>query len=75
MALGLTQPLTEMNTMNLPGGKGWPAHMANNLTAICEPTVQKLLETQNLTTLWATTACCRIALFYFMVCEHRDLII
>jgi hypothetical protein len=25
MALGLTQPLTEMSTRNLPGGKGWPA--------------------------------------------------
>jgi hypothetical protein len=25
MALGSTQPLTEMNTKNLPGGKGWPA--------------------------------------------------
>jgi hypothetical protein len=25
MALGLTQPLTEMSTRNPPGGKGWPA--------------------------------------------------
>jgi hypothetical protein len=24
MALGSTQPLTEMSTRNLPGGKGWP---------------------------------------------------
>jgi hypothetical protein len=36
MALGSTQPLTEMTTRNLPGGKGWPAHKAENLTAICE---------------------------------------
>jgi hypothetical protein len=36
---GLTQPLTEMSTRNLPGGKGRPAHKADNLTAICEPTV------------------------------------
>jgi hypothetical protein len=39
MALGSTQPLTEMSTRNLPGGKGRPARGANNLTAICEPTV------------------------------------
>jgi hypothetical protein len=32
----LTQPLTEMCTRNLPGDKGWPVHMADNLTAICE---------------------------------------
>jgi hypothetical protein len=39
MALGSTQPLTEMSTRNRPEGKGWPAHEANNLTAICEPIV------------------------------------
>jgi hypothetical protein len=39
MALGLTQPLTEMSTRNLPGGKQWLAHEPDNLTAICEPTV------------------------------------
>jgi hypothetical protein len=39
MALGLIQPLTEMNTRNLPGGKGQPARKADNLTAICEPIV------------------------------------
>jgi hypothetical protein len=32
MALGSTQPLTEMSTMNVPGGKKWPAHRADNLT-------------------------------------------
>jgi hypothetical protein len=39
MALGSTRPLTEMSTRNLPGGKGRPAHKADNLTAICEPIV------------------------------------
>jgi hypothetical protein len=39
MALGLTQPLTEMSTRNLPGGKGRPARGADNLTAIYEPIV------------------------------------
>jgi hypothetical protein len=41
MALGSTQPLTEMSTRNLPGGKGQPARWADNLTAICEPIVLK----------------------------------
>jgi hypothetical protein len=36
MAPGSTQPLTEMSTRNLPGGKGWPGRKADNLTAICE---------------------------------------
>jgi hypothetical protein len=39
MALGSTQPLTEMCTRNLPGGKGGPARKADNLIAICEPIV------------------------------------
>jgi hypothetical protein len=39
MALGSTQPLAEMRTRNLPGGKNRPTRKANNLTAICEPIV------------------------------------
>jgi hypothetical protein len=39
MALESTQPLTEMSTRTLPGGKGRLAHKADNLTAICEPTI------------------------------------
>jgi hypothetical protein len=39
VALGLTQPLTEMSTRNLPGGKGRLLRKANNLTAVYEPTV------------------------------------
>jgi hypothetical protein len=35
MALGSTQPLTEMSTRNLPGGKAWLARKDDNLTAIC----------------------------------------
>jgi hypothetical protein len=37
MALGSTQPLTEMSTRDLPGGKGRPVSKTDNLTAICEP--------------------------------------
>jgi hypothetical protein len=39
MALGMTQPLTEMSTRNLPEGKGRPELKVDNLTAICEPIV------------------------------------
>jgi hypothetical protein len=39
VALGSTQPVTEMSTSNLPGGKGRPARKADNLTVICEPIV------------------------------------
>jgi hypothetical protein len=39
MALGSTQPLTEMSTRILPVGKGRPEHKVNNLAAICEPVV------------------------------------
>jgi hypothetical protein len=38
-ALGSTEPLTEMNTRNLPGGKGRPAPKADSLTTVCEPIV------------------------------------
>jgi hypothetical protein len=43
MAVGSTQPLTEMNTRNLPGGggggKGRPGYKADKHSAICVPIV------------------------------------
>jgi hypothetical protein len=39
MALGFTQPLTELSTRNLLGDKWRPASKADNLTAICETIV------------------------------------
>jgi hypothetical protein len=39
MALGSTQPLPEMSTTNLPGGKGRPTRKVDNLTTIFEPIV------------------------------------
>jgi hypothetical protein len=39
MALGPTQPLTEMSTRNLPGGTARPALKAENLTDISEAIV------------------------------------
>jgi hypothetical protein len=56
MALGSTQPLTEMSTRNLPGGKGRPARKADNLALICEPFVDKMWKPRHVTTLWAFTA-------------------
>jgi hypothetical protein len=43
MALGTTQPLTEMKARNFPGGKGQAVRKADKLT-ICEPTVYKMLK-------------------------------
>jgi hypothetical protein len=42
MALGSTQPLTEMSTRNLPRGKGRQASKADKFTAIYEPIVKKM---------------------------------
>jgi hypothetical protein len=44
MALGLTQPPTDMRTRNLPGGevKVRPARKTETLTAICEPIDYKM---------------------------------
>jgi hypothetical protein len=41
MALGSTQPRTEIRARNLPGGEKRPALRADNLAAICEPNVLK----------------------------------
>jgi hypothetical protein len=40
--LGSTQPLTEMSTRILPGGKERPVREADNLNDICESTYRKL---------------------------------
>jgi hypothetical protein len=69
MALGSSQPLTEISTRNIPGGKGRPARGADNLTAICEPSVLKMWEPRRLTTLWTFTACYRDSFRSYI--EHR----
>jgi hypothetical protein len=63
MALGSTQPLTQMSTRNVPVGKGRPGRKADNLIDMCEPIVYKMWEPRRLTSLWASTACniCRRA--------------
>jgi hypothetical protein len=65
MALRSTQPLTEMSTRNLPGGKGRPLHKADSLTAFCEPTVSKMWEPRRLTTVRATSGCYRDSFAFF----------
>jgi hypothetical protein len=44
MTLGLTQPLTEMSTRNLPVGKAQSVRKANNLIAICVRMVYKMCD-------------------------------
>jgi hypothetical protein len=44
MALGSTQPLTEMSIRNLPGVKGQLVRKADKLTAICGLIVEKNVE-------------------------------
>jgi hypothetical protein len=65
MALGSTQPLTEMSTRNVPGSKGLPERKAHNLTAIYEPIVEKMWERRLLTTQWVSTACCKDSFTFF----------
>jgi hypothetical protein len=66
MALGSTQPLTDMTLRKIPGGKGRPAPKTDNFTAFCQPTISKMLEPRRLTTLWIFKACYRIALLFYL---------
>jgi hypothetical protein len=62
MALGSTHPLLEMSTWNFPGGKGRPAHKADNFSAIFKPVFWKMWEPRRLTTLRVSKASYKIAL-------------
>jgi hypothetical protein len=55
-----------MSTRNLLGGKVRQARKADNLTAICEPTVYKMCEPRRLTTLLAITACYRDSFTFYL---------
>jgi hypothetical protein len=70
MALESTQPLTDVSTRNLPGGKGQPAHKADSLTAICEPTVWKMWEPWHFTTLWTSMASYRNSFTFLPFTPH-----
>jgi hypothetical protein len=56
MALGSTQPLTEMSTRNISEGTGRPARKAD-ITTICDLIVYKMWEPRRLTTIWASAVC------------------
>jgi hypothetical protein len=62
MALGSTQPLTEMSTRNLPGGKKRPAHRAEQPCRHLWAEYLKMWELQPLATLRASTVCTGITL-------------
>jgi hypothetical protein len=57
VTLGSTQPLTEMNIVDVPGGKVLPVRKADNLTDIPEPIVSKIREPRCPISLWASTTC------------------
>jgi hypothetical protein len=67
VAMGSTQPLTEMIARNLPGDKGRPERKADNLTAICELTVYKNVEASTPRNLWASTAYYKNRFFPFII--------
>jgi hypothetical protein len=59
MALGSTQPVTEMSTRHLPGDKVQPAARgADNLTIICELIVWKMWEPRSYEPSWPVTGIC-----------------
>jgi hypothetical protein len=65
MALRFIQRLTKMSTKNIPGDKEPPARKSDNLTAICEPIVQKMWDIRRLTTLWDSAACYRDSFTFY----------
>jgi hypothetical protein len=56
-------------------GKGLPACKDDNLTAIYEPTVQKMWEPRPLTPLWAFTARYRDSFTFYIQCEYFCLLL
>jgi hypothetical protein len=56
-----------MSTRKLPGSNRQSACKADNLTAICEPTVWKMWEPRRLTTPWAFTACYRDSFTFYVL--------
>jgi hypothetical protein len=65
MVPGSAQPLAELSTRNLPGGKWWPARKAD-ITAMYEPILWKMLEPRSLTTLRSPWHFIGIALSFYI---------
>jgi hypothetical protein len=53
-------------------GKAWPPRKRDNLTAICEPVVQKMWDPWRLTTLLASTACYRGSFIFYLYQNHME---
>jgi hypothetical protein len=64
--MGSTQPLTEMSTRNLSGCKGRPVRKADNLTAICEPTVKEIWKPLLITTYGPPRPVIGLALLFYV---------
>jgi hypothetical protein len=62
VALGPIQPPIKVSIGNLSGHKDRLARKNNKLAANYDPIVWKMWEPRRLTTLWASTACYKIAL-------------
>jgi hypothetical protein len=70
MALVLAQPLTEMTTRNLPGGRGEAAN-SDNLSVICELIVWKMWHPQRLASLHVSMACYRDSFALLLVYKFK----
>jgi hypothetical protein len=73
MALGLIKPPSEINTKNLPGGKGRLAPKADNFIATCEPIFYKIWEPRRLTALWASPRVTGIVLPVYLLCIQASM--
>jgi hypothetical protein len=71
VALGWTQPLTEISTRNLPGGKGRPVHKPDNLTFICYLIVYKIWDPWHITKLWTPPPPQITILFLFLFSKKK----
>jgi hypothetical protein len=64
MTLVWSQPLTEMITRNVPGGKGWLVHKADNSLLTVSKLSRKFVSLDISQTQWACAACYKNSFFY-----------
>jgi hypothetical protein len=61
-----------MSTRNVPGGKGRPAHKADNITAICQPIVYKMQEPRRLTNPMGLHGMLQIEFYLLNIVGHKN---